>query len=51
MKSTNEKDRVRVCKAQMKKEQRAQLLTLMSQTCFPIGYVSSNVRRKTDNNG
>ena len=33
------------------KEQRAQFLTLMSQTRFPTGYVSSNVRRKTDNNG
>ena len=33
------------------KEQRTQFLTLMSQTLFPTGYVSSNVRRKTDNNG
>ena len=33
------------------KEQRAQFLTLMSRTRFPTGYVSSNVRRQTDNNG
>ena len=33
------------------KKQRAQFLTLMSQTRFPTRYVSSNVRRETDNNG
>ena len=34
-----------------KKEQHAQFLTLLSQTLFPIGYVSSNVRRKNENSG
>jgi hypothetical protein len=33
------------------KEQCAQFLMLMSHTRFPTGYVSSNIRRKTDNNG
>jgi hypothetical protein len=32
------------------KEQRAQLLKLMSYAHFPIGYVSSNIRSQTDNN-
>ena len=33
------------------KEQCAQFLTLMSQTCFPTRYVSSNFIGKIDNNG
>ena len=34
-----------------KKEQHVQFLTLLSQTLFPIGYVSSNVRMKNENSG
>ena len=33
-----------------KKKQCAQFQTMLSQTPFPNGYVSSNVRRKNDNN-
>jgi len=32
------------------KEQHAQLLKLMSDAHFPIGYVSSNIRSQIDNN-